>query len=730
MTTLSAGQSADITIADGTARVFSTTGEALVRIKSGARGAGFDTFRVAPGAPVTLGPYSGSTVVATMVCLSGTASESETAPGARVFGLAANSPLSAVTNAGLIQAALANRGRIYVDEPGDIYFPGTAALTLYSGTSLVLGQQTRLVQADGTQGPLLVNSAWKSPKVTVTNGITDSAVTPAFGGRRLAVADCGANAHGLVAGDGVLVRGDTTRTYNGVHRVVSILDAFRFTFYVSKKTALGSSAGTVTCEAANINIEVAGGHWDYNGRNNQTSGGIAAMAMIFSKVGNLHLHDTIISDPLKYCAYIVNSARTRVIGVTFDGASDGVHLHGFTQNAVCENLSGQSGDDFVAYTSTNAGYTQYDWLNSDGSDSMSTGGDLLGFKLRNILPSRCGEDVVAIYPLGGNSVEGVVVDVFGTDQDSANCLFVCATGGSGTAGSVKDITLRNARGIGRSNTLLFGRSTDTNGVTFDKIDIAGIYPNGTYSGSGGLIAYNKATVTKQVIEPRSKMVLDITAARYFMQMDANTTFVDTTIADAELASSGAGNFASLIALNGTPGVIKIVRPNLSGTSQLFANIGTISGTPTFMVTDWRVDTSRLAWINFACRLEVRGGKANAPSTPPICIYSTAAADLVALGNDWGTATNWLQIGTAAGDTPTVNLYHGMHAAAAASTPAINWVATAPTVNLRTSDGSLPVDASKFASIKSGAIFYNSGAGYGAGVGLYGMGAAASTRIAA
>jgi hypothetical protein len=56
--------------------------------------------------------------------------------------------------------------------------------------------------------------------------------------------------------------------------------------------------------------------------------------------------------------------------------------------------------------------------------------------------------------------------------------------------------------------------------------------------------------------------------------------------------------------------------------------------------------------------------------------------------------------------------------------------TTPTFNLRESDGTWPADATKWTTITSGSIFYNTNAGYGTGIGLYAQGAAASTRIAA
>jgi hypothetical protein len=56
--------------------------------------------------------------------------------------------------------------------------------------------------------------------------------------------------------------------------------------------------------------------------------------------------------------------------------------------------------------------------------------------------------------------------------------------------------------------------------------------------------------------------------------------------------------------------------------------------------------------------------------------------------------------------------------------------TTNTINLKASDGSYQIDGTKVTTFTPGVIFYNNNASYSSGVGLYAMGAASTTRIAA
>lgn len=642
------------------------------------------------------------------------------------IGLFGASPTAtAAVNTAAIQAALTQTGLVTLKTPGTyLVNPG---MLLYSNTTLELGKGVVLKQANGVENNIFNNSNWKSPLKAVSS-ITDAATSPVLTGSRLVTVDCGVVAHNLVAGNYALIRGDTTRRYNGIHEVISATTT-TWTFYASKKTAIGAAAGTLTCERADANITITGGGTiDFNGFNNQSAYDNSAHLMVFSKIKNLHLGNINLLNATKFCAFIVNSQNTVVDNVYVSSASDGIHFHAFTLNPKVTNIRGESGDDFLVWTANHAGYETYNFLNTDGTDSMSAGGDCLGLEFTNIYPDRSGEDVVALYAIGTNALEGVVIDGFGTNTDSANCLFVCATGGGGPAGTaVKDITLRNMRGIGRTNNILISRATDTNGVTIDKLDVSGIYPNGTYALAEGLLMFNRATINKLVVEPRSKMTFDVSAARYFMQTGAFAVLPDVTVVDYECSTSGSGNFHSTFAGSGALTNVNFIRPRLAGSSQLLS--GSFTGTPKVTIDNWYDTNGRLAWVNFNCRLEIKNGKCGTPGgTPPLAIYGSATVDVVAHGNDWGNATNWLQVGTAAGDTVTCNLYFGNHASAVGFNSGINWVATAPTVRLRASDGSLPIDAAKFTSINSGAVYYNNNAAYSSGVGLYTYGATVPAKL--
>lgn len=78
MSTVTAGQSATITIPAGTPWRVTTTGEGLVKLLSGGAGAGFTSWRVTPGDPAEIGPFNVDAQIS-VLCVSGVTTDGQEA---------------------------------------------------------------------------------------------------------------------------------------------------------------------------------------------------------------------------------------------------------------------------------------------------------------------------------------------------------------------------------------------------------------------------------------------------------------------------------------------------------------------------------------------------------------------------------------------------------------------------------------------------------------------------
>lgn len=164
MTTVTAGQSATVTIPTGTAWSVTTSGEAQVHLVSGRSGAGFQSWRVTPDKPLALAPFNDGGAIR-IVGVSGTTTDaaraSETLTPAQVAATqalvsgasicaAASADTTGATDAAAMNATLADAlartgGRVRI-------LPGTyildRAITLSSGHHIEFDQGVVLKMAD------------------------------------------------------------------------------------------------------------------------------------------------------------------------------------------------------------------------------------------------------------------------------------------------------------------------------------------------------------------------------------------------------------------------------------------------------------------------------------------------------------------------------------------------------------------------------------------------------
>ena len=124
------------------------------------------------------------------------------------------------------------------------------------------------------------------------------------------------------------------------------------------------------------------------------------------------------------------------------------------------------------------------------------------------------------------------------------------------------------------------------------------------------------------------------------------------------------------------------------------------------------------------------------AAPTISMKGGVMSARTVLGGQSGTVildgvelTAGYLISPAWGNNKTVNIYANNLKITGGSIA--NWGGTGNAINLYNGDGTFTIDATSSGfTPKSGSMFYNTAAGYGAGVGLYAMGATTTTRIAA
>lgn len=648
---------------------------------------------------------------------------------AEAFG--ASPGAAPAVNVAAIQAALNVGGFVTITTPGTYLINGT--LYIGSDTTLRLGEGVLMYLVNGAMQPMLVNKNWQSNLITVSNGISDAAQSPALTGQRVATADCGSNVHGFKAGQYVLIKGDSSKLYLGVFKVYSVPSPTTFTFLISYKTSYGSSTGTVTAELADANVFVEGGIWDFNGANNQSSYSYLAMGMIFNKIGNSYVRDTRVLNTTKYALYVINSDTFVTKDFYSDSSSDGVHYHAFTMNGLVDGLYGQSADDFFAYTSSNAGYTQYDIPNGD----MAAGGDCWGLTVRNIFCDRTTENAVAIHCAGALVVAGVLIDNVNimTGLVRRHVVVDQTSDQATNPTAVQDITIRNLHGCGYENIVKLGgqNASVSDVMVIPKVDIQGIYPGKTLTFTNHAIMLDNANITNFTVDTRSDITFDISAQRYLINAsDQYSGWTDLKVLNHTSRTSSSGNSHKIIgcASGSTPGKTTFQNVACYGTADFMT--GSPAGTSIVILDNCYNDAYSFLRVNFTSNLYVNNCKSGNPGgVPPILVFGSGITVALSVnGLDAGGAANWLQVGTNVADTLNLSAYFANIHANGGNDPGISWTAVKATAGLflRRSDASYIQDASLWDSIASGCIYRNNNVAFGTGVGVYVQGPAAATLI--
>lgn len=527
------------------------------------------------------------------------------------------------SNIAAIQSALNASGDVTLKTTGT--FSTNATLVTKSNTAIELGAATRIKQAASTAKRMLSNSNEVSTLITLGSAITSAA--SAFSTEYLATAPVGAG-HPFTPGSYVLLKGDTTRTYNGVWEVYSTTPT-TISFLLGKGSAVpGNSAGTVTASLADANIMVDGGVWDYNAQNNTAgSADYNGHMLTLNKVHNAVVNNIKLADGLNYGVLIANAHACRISNVSADTGKDGLHLYSAT-NCLVENVSGTYGDDVVAVSHNNpTGYTQYA-LESISSNA-DTLGDIENLSFQHLHPKRTAGAVVALYPgiaSLGKKFDGIALNDLSCSDGATQILNINNNVDAG-AKSVGFVSAKGMRGKASAAMALVEGSSNSL-LTVDKLELSDIYPSrdaGAAYTKNAAVAVTYGVVNKLVLD-NFYPYIDIGSARYGVYFtDGSSYSPDITVKNFALETTSSGSSLSLLAASGAAGFksINIENGRLLAGSALLA--GSWPSTTKFFVKNVTVDGGNCLMATPAATFDIFCSDCNIVSASQTCAFNFYAS---------------------------------------------------------------------------------------------------------
>lgn len=397
-------------------------------------------------------------------------------------------PTAADSNLVAIQAAL-DLARIagggVVKLPAGGPYSISAGLTIGARTTLD-ATSSRIVASGGVGFTMLRNYSWNSAVLSVSSAAAVFNSTYHYATVTLQVANT------FRPGDGILVKGVTPEVYNGVHAVMAAT-ASSVTFVISLLSAAGQPTGTITVAAADIGIRLIGGEWDYDVVNNPPGAdNLSTMLSIFNKVGDLFIGGGItLRGAPKYACYYGNAWTPKFDNVNLRTNSDGIHGHAPLRQVELQGIAGYTGDDFIAFTCSDNGYTQYAL-----PDCAAAGDSVIGYSGRNLDVWNSATRIGG-YTQNGVTCSGISYENVTWRNAQLYCYHFDTTTGA-TSGGFSDVTINGQRGYFAQNSpmMLLGSSGT---MTFNNVDAQSIYPSTPVSQHFFNVAPN-CTVKKLSVE--------------------------------------------------------------------------------------------------------------------------------------------------------------------------------------------------------------------------------------
>jgi predicted RecA/RadA family phage recombinase len=357
-----------------------------------------------------------------------------------ISGLVAGDVGAAAANTTLINAALAGKGLVQITTPGTYHvvsdLTDISVLRITNDTDFYVAPGVRILgPALGTVYPIIVNKNWRSNKGSPTSVTSATA-------NHITVVTVAEAGHTRAVGDAVLLKGDTSGYYNGVHRITGVTAGVSYTFrMVGFGSAPPAGAGTIITYAADADFTIRGGGvFDQN--DNSNSSNFQRFCSIFNKVGNAKIYGTF-AGASKYAITYCNAWDTEIMPGSMLNPSDGVHGCGPLNRIRVGGFFGSAGDDIIAITANNTGYTAYDFLDADGTKNSDGACEDLTF-----MPSawRSGGSRTLLLAAGaGAPIKRAKI----IDQHKASNLSgftVLLDAASAETGSLEDITIDGLHG--------------------------------------------------------------------------------------------------------------------------------------------------------------------------------------------------------------------------------------------------------------------------------------------
>jgi len=346
-----------------------------------------------------------------------------------VLGLVSNDVGAASANSAILQAYLNGKGRLAVDSPGDVYINQT--LVIGGNTHLLTAVGTTYRLSGGNGKNMLQTAAYTRAKVPVT-----PTWTAGF------TASINWTAHGRQVGSYVWMSGGAPSMFIGVFHILSVTDANNFVIDLVRLPTAAPSGSWVAC-AADENIVVDGGVWNYDGLTNfNVANDTTKHATVFSGVFNLRVRNVTVDNAHKYCfaSGALNNARFENIGTHFNYA-DCLKMYGPCFDTHLDGLWGKTGDDSVTFQSKEGAlYTQFAW----------TFGDIINCSVRNV-NTYSEHNTIGVFSSDDELIDQVVFDnIRGLAADTGANIGAQQSSGF-TQGNIGHLTIRNFAATGKLN---------------------------------------------------------------------------------------------------------------------------------------------------------------------------------------------------------------------------------------------------------------------------------------
>jgi len=489
-------------------------------------------------------------------------------------------------------ASLTKGGIVSVGPSGQFNISGGGTyeiLNIDSNITLSLANGLELIgPSDATIGkPIIANKNWKSNKTTATSAITSVVTTQS--GHQWLTCTVPETGHTKTVGQFVLIKGDTTEIYNGVWKVDSVSTnswTFRIDGY---HTAPASSSGTITLYLANSNITITG-----DGKLNQNVNGYyigsgsgyynGSHCSIFNKISNLYLNPSCFTNAAKYAMYICNASNVRILDGVVSNPSDGIHIHGPCQKVFIGKILASTGDDNIAFTTCNTGYSSLDLTDADGTKNSD--GTIDTVIVDNLVSQVGGSRNLLLSGGGANTYQIKNFEAKGLNRQNSfsgtgGCVVFENLDATGTA-LFKNIKINNLTGnFAGLNPITLGSfgAVNIDGLTIDGITCK---QNGSYLGLKNSV----------IAAPYGGSVFNDIKIRN-IDIDFDQTGYQTNVT-AGLIPNGGGIFDMMSYQNN--GVAMTLKNIAFSNCDIVAN-GTMSSSYRIMNTGGNIDLDNITFLN-------------------------------------------------------------------------------------------------------------------------------------